>query len=73
MRPSDYTALAALARDSYRTPELQAAWLLVKILRDAGLASPPLGAVVGEDNPTTAPVSHASRILERARAKQNGE
>ena len=68
--PEHYAALAQLAAEQYRTPSLQAAWLLAKILSDAGRVAAPAGTtVVG----TTAPVAHATRILERARANADAD
>lgn len=53
--PADYAALAALAAEQYRTPELQAAYLLARVLRESGRTADAI------TNPT------AARILERAR------
>lgn len=63
LRPADYDALAELAGEQYRTPELQASWLLAKVLSEAG-RTPPTPAM----GPT-----HAQRIIDRAaEAKGNG-
>lgn len=55
LRENDYLALQQMAREQYRTAELQAAWLLAKALSEAGRVTAP-----GTD--------HAARILERARS-----
>lgn len=60
LRPADYDALAQLAAEQYRTPDLQAAWLIAKVLQDAGRA------------PAPTPSPTAARILEHAAAKTNG-
>lgn len=52
----DLAALEALARDQYRTHELQAAYLLARVLREAGHV-PVAPAANG----------HAERIIDRAR------
>ncbi len=58
--PADYAALAALAAEQYRTPELQAAYLLARVLRESGRTADAINADA-ITNPT------AARILERAR------
>lgn len=40
LRPEHYDALIELASEQYRTVELQAAWLLVKVLSEAGRTPP---------------------------------
>jgi len=63
LRPEHYAALLQLADEQYRSVELQAAWLLAKVLGDAGRVA----AVNGQATAgTTAPVAHAQRIMERA-------
>ena len=69
LREGDYAALVELAGEQYRTPELQAAWLLAKVLAEAGRTSTPVEVV---DRQVGRAVDHAERILERARAAQNG-
>ena len=59
LRPADYDALAELAGEQYRTPELQGAWLIAKVLSEAGRAP-------------AAPSPQALRILDHAAAKANG-
>lgn len=60
MRRVDYDALAALAAESYRTPELQCAYLIARILADSGRTS---------TNGQPSPTGHVGRILDHARAK----
>lgn len=60
----DYAALAELAGEQYRTVELQAAWLLAKVLAEAGRTSTTVEVV---DRQVGRAVDHAERILARAR------
>jgi hypothetical protein len=60
----DYVALVELAGEQYRTPELQAAWLLAKVLAEAGRTSSTVESV---DRQAGRAVDHAERILARAR------
>ena len=62
LHEEDHAALQALAFEQYRTPDLQAAWLLAKVLSEAG-RTPPL---------LTPGPTHAQRIIERAEARANG-
>ncbi len=58
LHEEDHAALQALAFEQYRTPDLQAAWLLAKVLSVRRAVTP---------GPT-----HAQRIIERAEARANG-
>lgn len=71
LRPADYTALQELAEEQYRTTALQAAYLIAKILREAGRAPALNGSPAGDASP--APVAHAQRILNRARRAGSDE
>lgn len=64
LRPEHYAALAQLAGEQYRTVDLQAAWLLAKVLGEAARVVAANGHAAAEG--ATAPVVHAQRILERA-------
>ena len=59
IRPADYEALVQFAAEQYRTPELQAAWLIARVLNEAGRG------------PGATPSPLAARILDHA-AKTNG-
>ena len=39
LRPEDYEALVVMARDNYRTPELQAGYMLMKMLDSKSAAT----------------------------------
>lgn len=67
LHEADYVALEQLAFEQYRTPELQLAWLVSKVLSEAGRV-PPRPDPVAQ---TASAVAHAQRIMERA-AKANG-
>ena len=69
IQAADYAALQELADEQYRTPELQAAYLIAKILRDAGRNASPNGVAGG----APAPVAHAQRILDRARVRTTSD
>jgi hypothetical protein len=36
LNPADYDALCVLAQEQYRTPDLQASYLIMRVLADAG-------------------------------------
>lgn len=59
VRAADYDALVQFAAEQYRTPELQAAWLIARVLNEAGRG------------PGATPSPLAARILDHA-AKTNG-
>lgn len=40
LNPTDYEALCVLAQEQYRTPDLQAAYLIMRVLADAGRSAP---------------------------------
>ena len=56
LHEADYVALEQLAYEQYRTPELQLAWLVAKVLSEAGRTAPQSAGHVAE------------RILQRAKA-----
>lgn len=68
LHEQDYAALVELAVEQYRTPELQAAWLLAKVFSEAGRTT----TVDAAGRQAARAADHAERILARAREAQSG-